>query len=587
MPAFRGRGRPRYTLVHSVHAAAVTAACWSTLLLFWDLRYQRFGRQHQRCDRTRVGQCRAHHLRRIEHARLDQVFVLAGQCVVPEVVVLRVVDLADHDGTFFAGILGDLAQRLGDGALHDVYTDLLVTFQLQSVESRNATCQSNAAAGANPFLDCCTPRVHCVFDTGLLLFHFGFGRGTNFDHRHATDQLRQPLLQFLAVVVAGGLVDLAANFFHAALHITRLAFAFDDGGVVFVDGDLLGLSEIGQLHVLQLDPQIFRDRLAAGQCRDVLQHCLAAIAEAWSLDGRDLQRATKFVDDESRKRLAFHILCDDQERLAALGDLLQQWQQVFHRADFLFVDQDVRVFLHRLHALRIGDEVRRQIAAIELHAFDYVELRFQRLRLFDGDDAILADFLHRFGNDLPDGLVVVRRDRAHLGNHLAGDGLGELVEFTFDASAFLVEAAANGYDGLLDTALHRHRIGASSDSLHALAINCLGKNGSCGGAIAGNVRGLRSNFADHLGAHVLDAVGQFNFFRYGDAVLGDGRRTEFLFDDNVAALGAKCDLYRVSQQVDAAENGLSRLFSMNNLLCHICLLLKMYAGPGPAGNSLW
>src|SRR5258708_3500016 len=95
----------------------------------------------------------------------------------------------------------------------------------------------------------------------------------------------------------------------------------------------------------------------------------------------------------------FRSLCDDQERLAALGDLLQQRQQVFHRADFLFVDQDVCVLLDRFHPLRIGDEVRREIAAIELHAFDYVELCFEGLRLFDGDDAVLADFLHSLGND--------------------------------------------------------------------------------------------------------------------------------------------------------------------------------------------
>jgi len=33
-----------------------------------------------------------------------------------------------------------------------------------------------------------------------------------------------------------------------------------------------------------------------------------------------------------------------RERLAALGDLLEQREQVLHRADFLFVDQDVAVF---------------------------------------------------------------------------------------------------------------------------------------------------------------------------------------------------------------------------------------------------
>ena len=240
------------------------------------------------------------------------------------------------------------------------------------------------------------------------------------------------------------------------------------------------------------------------------------------------------------------------------------------------MDQDVGVLLDRFHALRIGNEVRRQIAAIELHAFDYVQLRFEGLRLFDGDDAILADFLHRFGNDLADGLVVVRRDRAHLRNHLAGDGLAEFVEFAFFVVAFLVELAGDEGDGLLDAALHRHRIGSSSNGLHAFAVNGLGKNGRGGGAVAGYVGGLRSDFADHLRAHVLEVVFQFNFFGYGYAVFSDGGRTEFLFDDHVAALGAESYLHSVSQQVDAAENGLAGLFSVNNLLCHSFSLLMMF-----------
>ncbi len=129
----------------------------------------------------------------------------------------------------------------------------------------------------------------------------------------------------------------------------------------------------------------------------------------------------------------------------------------------------------------------------------------------------------------------------------ARDGLGELVEFALLAVAFLVEAAADGGDGLLDAALHGHRIGAGGDGLDAFAVDGLGENGGGGGAVAGDVRGLGSDFADHLGAHVLEAVLQFDFLGDGDAVLGDGRRTEFLFDDNVAALGAERDLHSVGQ----------------------------------------
>ena len=352
--------------------------------------------------------------------------------------------LAQNDCTFFAGILGDLAQRFLDGALHDVDTDLLIALELQLVERRDATGQSHSAAGDNAFFHGCAGGVHGIFNASFLFFHFGFGCGADFDYRHATDQLRQPLLQLLAVVVAGGLFDLAANFLHAAFDLAVLAFAFDDGGVVLVDGDLLGLAEIADLHVLELDAEIFGDGLAAGEGGDVLQHGFAAIAEARSLDGRDLQRATQLVDDEGRERFAFNVLSDDQQRLAALGDLLEQREQVFHRADFLFVDQDVGVFQSDFHALGIGNEVRREIAAVELHAFDDFQLGFERLGFFNGDDAILADLLHGLGNDLADGLVVVGGDGADLGDHVAGDGLGELVEFALAALAgFLVECAAD------------------------------------------------------------------------------------------------------------------------------------------------
>ena len=128
------------------------------------------------------------------------------------------------------------------------------------------------------------------------------------------------------------------------------------------------------LNVLQLDAEVFGDGLAAGQDGDVLQHGLAAIAEARSLDGADLQRAAQLVHDESRERFAFDVFRDDDERLAALGDLLEQREQVLHRGDFLFVDQDVGVLEDGFHALGIGNEVRREIAAVELHAFDDFQL---------------------------------------------------------------------------------------------------------------------------------------------------------------------------------------------------------------------
>ncbi len=116
-------------------------------------------------------------------------------------------------------------------------------------------------------------------------------------------------------------------------------------------------TEIVELEVLELDPEVLGDRLAAGEDRDVLQHGLAAVAEAGGLDGSDLQRAAQLVDDERGERLALDVLGHDQQRLAELGDLLEQWQQVLHAGDLLLVNQDQGVLEHALHALGVGHEV--------------------------------------------------------------------------------------------------------------------------------------------------------------------------------------------------------------------------------------
>ena len=186
------------------------------------------------------------------------------------------------------------------------------------------------------------------------------------------------------------------------------------------------------------------------------------------------------------------------------------------------MDEDVDILEGGFHAIRIGDEVRREVAAIELHALDDFELSLKRLRLFDGDHAILTDLLHSLGDDGADGGVGVGRDGADLGDHVAGDGLGELGERAALDCAVLVALADDGLDGLVDAALERHGVGAGGDGLDALAIDRLREHGGGGGAVPGDVGGLGGDFADHLCAHVLERVLQLDLLGDGDAVLGDG-----------------------------------------------------------------
>src|SRR5262249_16435937 len=127
-------------------------------------------------------------------------------------------------------------------------------------------------------------------------------------------------------------------------------------------------------------------------------------------------------------------------------------KQVLHRADLFLMDQDASVFENALHTLRIGNEVGRKIAAVELHTFDYFKRRFHGLGLFHGNDAILADLLHGLGDDAADLLVVVGGNGADLGDHV-----------TFDVASELFDLLHSDFDGALDAALESGGAGACRD----------------------------------------------------------------------------------------------------------------------------
>ena len=103
----------------------------------------------------------------------------------------------------------------------------------------------------------------------------------------------------------------------------------------------------------ELDAEIFADDLAAREDRDVFEHCLAAVAEAGSLNGSDIQRAAQFVDNQGCERFAFDVFSDDEQRTAHFGNLLEDRQKIAHVRDLFLVDQDERLVENGFHA--VGD----------------------------------------------------------------------------------------------------------------------------------------------------------------------------------------------------------------------------------------
>src|SRR4029077_10085959 len=121
---------------------------------------------------------------------------------------------------------------------------------------------------------------------------------SDLDDRDAAGQLREPLLELLAVEVAIRVLDLGLQLLDATLDRLGVAGAVDDRRRVLVDDHLAGPAELRDLRVLELEPQLLGDHLGAGEDRDVLEHPLAAIAEAGGLDRDGLEGAAELVDDD-------------------------------------------------------------------------------------------------------------------------------------------------------------------------------------------------------------------------------------------------------------------------------------------------
>ena len=139
--------------------------------------------------------------------------------------------------------------------------------------------ECDAATGDDALVDSRLRVAHSVFDAVLALLELDLGGGTRLDDGNAAGELGQTLLELLAVVVAVGVLDLAADLGHATLDLLGLTATFDDGRLVLGDDDLAGTAEKVERGVLELETDLFGDDLATGEDRDVLQLSLAAVAE--------------------------------------------------------------------------------------------------------------------------------------------------------------------------------------------------------------------------------------------------------------------------------------------------------------------
>ena len=177
-----------------------------------------------------------------------------------------------------------------------------------------STQERDAAAGDEALLDRRLRRVHRVFDARLLLLHLGFGGRTDLDHRHASDELHQPLLQLLAIVVRGCVLGLRAQLPDAPLDRGGRAAAFDNRRSVLVDRDLLGRAEICDRDALERDAQVKR---LFTNGRHSVAECVIVVSERrvsmWELKRSDIWcclRSSCAIWSLATRRIVVGILAD-------------------------------------------------------------------------------------------------------------------------------------------------------------------------------------------------------------------------------------------------------------------------------------
>ena len=392
----------------------IVALATMLLLGLGDLGDQRLGREKERGDAGGILKCGPHNLCRIDDAGGNKVTVNLLVGIVAVVLPLHVADTVDHHRAVDAGVGGDRFERIAEGVFHDRSAELLIAFEIELLDRLLAAEKGDAAARNDPLGEGRLGGALGIFDERLALLHLGLRGRSDVDLGNTAGEFRQPLLEFLAIVVAVGDLDLGTDLGRPAVDRRLRTGPAHDRGVLAVDDHLLGAAKVGELDGVEGDAEILEDRLTTGEDGKIAHDRLATVTVAGGLHGHRLDNAAELIDDERGQRLPLNILGDDHQRLARLADRLEERDKVLRRGDLLLEQKDVRVFVLTDLRIGIGDEVGGEIAAVELHPLDDVDGRLRLLPLLDGDHAVLANLQKRLGEDAADRRIVVASDRRDL-----------------------------------------------------------------------------------------------------------------------------------------------------------------------------
>ena len=97
----------------------------------------------------------------------------------------------------------------------------------------------------------------------------------------------------------------------------------------------------------------------------------------------------------------------------------------------------------------------------------------------------------------------------------------------------------------------------------------MGENGGSGRAVAAGIVGLGGGFFDQLDAHILERVGEFDFFGNGNAVIDDAMGLPISYPERPAVpLGPRVTLTASAKGIDTFFQVMSNIFTEYYLFCH-------------------
>jgi len=132
-------------------------------------------------------------------------------------------------------------------------------------------------------------RFHGVFYFHFHVLHFRLGGGADFDNGHSADQFGQSFLQFFFVKIGIAFGNLFSYRRDSGVNILFLAFASDDGRVVFGGDDFSGFAQHIYFRLVQLQTHFFGNDFSAGYNGDILQHLFFPVAVARGFNGQRVE----------------------------------------------------------------------------------------------------------------------------------------------------------------------------------------------------------------------------------------------------------------------------------------------------------